>query len=334
MKITPSQVAGALADPSRFAGMLLYGEDSGLIRDRAGAAAVAIVGAAFDPFRLSILAKEEHGRLAQEVTSMSLGGGRRVVRVMDATDGLAVALGKLRDYRADTLIVVEGAGLSARSKLRAWAEARADWAAIPCYLERPAAIGSEIRQTLADAGLRADADAIAYLAVELAGESGRRRAELEKLVLYAAETGVVTVQDAQACCSAELDASLGAAVSACLAGNLSRCDALLQELEWEGATGQGLLAVLSMQVHRLLRVRAAMGEGRSAEDAARSLTPPVFGQQMPGFLAEVDRWPVASLMALGRAVHDADVACKRAGSADLAIAGRLLHAAAAARSRR
>ena len=334
MKIAANQVTAALADPSRFAGILLYGEDAGLVRDRAATAAVAVVGKASDPFRLSILAKEEHGRLAQEVTSMSLGGGRRVVRVMDATDGLATGLGKLGDHRADTLIVVEGAGLPPRSKLRAWAEARADWAAIPCYLERAAAIGAEIRRTLADAGLRADADAVAYLSVELAGESGRRRAELEKLVLYAAGTAVVTIQDAQACCSAELDASLGSAVSACLAGNLGRCDALLQELEWEGATGQGLLAVLSMQVHRLLRVRAMMAEGRSAEDAARSLTPPVFGQHMPGFLAEVDRWPVASLLALGRAVHDADVACKRAGSADLAIAGRLLHAAAAARPRR
>ena len=334
MKIAPNQVAGTLADPSRFAGILLYGEDSGLVRDRAGAATVAIVGAASDPFRLSMLAKEEHGRLAQEVTSMSLGGGRRVVRVMDATDGLTAALGKLGDHRADALIVMEGVGLTPRSKLRAWAEARADWAAIPCYLERPAAISAEIKRTLADAGLRADPDAVAYLAVELAGESGRRRAEMEKLVLYAAGAGVVTIQDAQACCTAELDASLGAAVSACLAGNLGRCDALLQELQWEGATGQGLLAMLSMQVHRLLRVRAAMADGRSAEDAARSLTPPVFGQHMPGFLAEVDRWPVASLMALGRAVHDADVACKRAGSADLAIAGRLLHAAAAARPRR
>ena len=247
---------------------------------------------------------------------------------------MAAALGRLGDHRADTLIVVEGVGLPPRSKLRAWAEARAEWAAIPCYLERPAAIGAEIRRTLADAGLRVDADAVAYLTAELAGESGRRRAELEKLVLYASGAGVVTNHHAQECCSAELDASLGSAVSACLAGNVGRCDALLQELEWEGATGQGLLAVLSVQVHRLLRVRAAMADGRSAEDAARALTPPVFGQHMPGFLAEVDRWPVASLMALGRAVHDADVACKRAGSADLAIAGRLLHAAAAARPRR
>ncbi len=332
MKASAQQVAGILADPSRLCGILVYGDDWGLVRARAVAATEAVIGAGADAFRLSVLGKEDHGRLRGEVGSLSLGGGRRVVRVQEATDALAPALSKLGDHRADTLVVVEAAGLTPRSKLRAFAEKEAAWAAVACFPERAAAIASEITRTLAAAGLRVVPEAVAFLTAELAGESVRRSAELEKLVVYASGTGVVTLEAAQACCVAELDASLAVAVSACLSGQVARCDALLQELGAEGATGPGLLAVLSIQVQRLLRLRAHMSEGRPAEDAARALVPPVFAHQLPALLAEAERWSVAALLALGRAIRDADLACKRAGSADLAIASRLLHAAAARRS--
>ncbi len=330
MKIAPAQVVASLADPARWAVVLLYGEDPGLVRGRAQAVTRAVLGETTDPFRFSVLTRDEHHRLAGEVASMALGGGRRVLRVQDATDGLATAIDRLGDHRADSLLVLEAASLTPRSKLRAMAEARPDWAAVPCYTERAAGVAADIKQVLRAASVEIDADAVAFLTAELAGESGRRRAELEKLALYAAGTRV-SLGIAQACCSAELESTLGLAVSAALAGEPGRCDALLAELAEEGATGPGLLAVLSNQVHRLLRVRAVVETGRSANEALRALQPPVFPSQAAAMMHEVQRWSVASLEALGKAIREADVACKRAGSADLAIVSRLLMAVASRR---
>ena len=133
-------------------------------------------------------------------------------------------------------------------------------------------------------------------------------------MLFATGCGPITLEMVQACCVTNLEASLGAAVSAAMLGRSGLCDGLLEELGREGATGPGILAVLSNQVHRATEGAAAHGCGQSsAEDSCRRLQPPVFPQQMAGFLQEVQRWPVASLEALGRAIREADIACKRAG---------------------
>ena len=324
MKLASHQVAAVLRDPAAYAGILFYGDDTGRIRDHVATVTRAVLGGATDPFRSSVLTREEHGRLRDEVTSLSLSGGRRVVRVQDASDSLSAVLEGVSSHRADTLILVEGAALTARSKLRLMAERHPHWAVVACYPETGNALAGEIKRALAQAGLSVEPGALAYLAQELGGDSSRRQGELEKLSLFAADAGMVTTELAQACCSVSLDATLGAAVSAAMSGQTARCDALMEELGRDGATGPGVLAVLANQVQRLLKVRLMMEAGRSVEEAARTLQPPIFPRQMPGFVQEVQRWNVARLEAVGRTIREADMMCKRAASPDLAIAGRVL----------
>jgi DNA polymerase-3 subunit delta len=178
-------------------------------------------------------------------------------------------------------------------------------------------------------GLTVTQEALDFLATELAGDTVRRRGEVEKLSLFASDGGVVELDMAIACCAAEIEANLVTAVSAAMAGDVGPCDRALATLERDGASGPGLLAVLSIQVQRILKVRALMAEGQSLEDACRGLYPPVYPQQMAAFGREVRRWPLTSLRHLGQAVREADLACKRAGSRDFAIAARLLSSVAA-----
>ena len=334
MKVQASQVAGVLRNSGQFAGLLLYGEDWGLVRERASLAVRAVLGTERDPFRLTILAKEEHGRLRDEAGSLALGGGRRVVHVQEAGDALTPSLERLNSLPADALIVLEAGELTPRSKLRAYAERQQNWGAIPCYMDAAGKVSSEIQAVLSQADLSATPDALAFLSEELAGESTTRRSELEKLVLFAAGGQMVDLDTARACCSRSMDASLASAVSAALSGRPALCDALLEELGREGATGAGLLAVLSNQIQRLLKVRLLMEEGRTLETACRALLPPVYPRQMPSFMQDAERWRPAALEALGRAVRDADIACKRAASPDFVIAGRLLTTIAARSPRR
>ncbi len=87
------------------------------------------------------------------------------------------------------------------------------------------------------------------LTQELAGESDAGVRELEKLALYAAvhrrDAG-----DGAGLLFRELDATLGAAVCGSAGRPSGPCDALLEELGRDGATGPGVLAVLASQVQR------------------------------------------------------------------------------------
>ena len=332
MKLGAHQVQGVLRAPTQFAGLLIYGEDWGAVRSRSLAAVRAVVGSDASPFQRTVLTREEHSRLRDEASSLALGGGRRVIHVQDGTDALAPVLEKLTVRADDILIVVEAGELQARSKLRAFAERQQSWAAIACFVGNTAQVGAEVRAVLAEAGLTPTADALAFLVQELSGESVTRRSELEKLSLFAAGAGTVEVDTARLCCSQSIETSLGAAVTAAIAGRATDCDALIAELAREGATGAGLLAVLSGSVQRLLKVRLLIDSGQTAEEACRSLSPPLYPRQAASFMQDVQQWRANVLESLSDAIRQADIACKRAGSPDFTIASRLLAAVASRRS--
>ncbi len=259
---------------------------------------------------------------------MALGGGRKVIHVHDATDSLTAALERLVLKPADTFLVIEAGELQTRSKLRAFAEKRPDWGAIACPVGNAGQISAAIQGVLAQTGLSTTPDALAFLCQELGGESITRRSELEKLSLYALDEGIVDLDTARLSCSPSMETSLGAAVSAALSGQSGQCDALLSDLAQEGATGAGLLAVLSIQVQRLLKVRLLIDSGLSADEACLSLAPPLYPRQAAGLLRDVRGWQASALEAVGQAIREADRACKRAASPDFAIASRLVAAIA------
>ncbi len=328
MKIAAQQIAGVLRDPQRFSGILLYGEDPGLIRERAILAARSVVGSLDDPFRSSVLMREEHGRLTEEARSQSLVGGRRVVRVLDAGDALTMAASRLEPGADGALIILEGGELAARSKLRQMAEKHAHWASIACYPESGASLAGDIRRTIDAAGLSVSSDALEFLCRELGSDTTTRHSELEKLVVFSMGSERIDLDTAMACCAPAADASMDLLLASVMRGEPSRAGRLLQELVDDGATGPGLIVALSGRVQRLLKVRLEIGAGRGAEEAVRSLMPPVFFRQVGNFVREAQIWREADLVQLLADSRSADMACKRGGSRDTTIASQLLLSAA------
>ena len=103
MKLDARRVSVFLRDPRATRIVLLHGDDEGTVRYRADALTQAIVGQRDDPFRVAWLSREDHPRLAEEATAIAMVGGRRVIRVRDASDALTgvvkqVAEGPGRQY--------------------------------------------------------------------------------------------------------------------------------------------------------------------------------------------------------------------------------------------
>src|SRR5262245_11553696 len=77
-------------------GVLVYGADRGGVRERASAIASAVIGKTDDPFALLKLDESDlaadPGRLADEIQSLSLLAGRRVIAVENAGNALAKAI--------------------------------------------------------------------------------------------------------------------------------------------------------------------------------------------------------------------------------------------------
>jgi hypothetical protein len=109
--------------PSHLVAALVYGPDQGLVRERAATVAKSVLPDLNDPFRVAELdestIESDPARLWDEAAALSMIGGRRVVRVRSANNGLAPTFQKfLAAPPGDALIVIEAGDLAKSGALR------------------------------------------------------------------------------------------------------------------------------------------------------------------------------------------------------------------------
>jgi DNA polymerase-3 subunit delta len=317
MKLAPAGVAAFLRDPGPCRVVLLYGDDAGMIRDRAVALVRAVAGALDDPFLVVELTRDEIARLPDEAASLPLTGGRRVVRVRDATDAAAAQIRTVLKSKSPALVVLEGAGLGTRSRLRTELEAAPDGVAIGCYPEEGHALETTIRDTLKQAGVAIEPDALSWLSGQLGADRAATRAELEKLALYAGPGGRVDLDAAIACVGDLSGLSLDDALFAATIGDVATTDRALELAIAEGAAPVQVLRAGIMHLQRLQRAQMAMEEsGLSAAEASRSLRPPLFYRRVAAFNRALGLWSGSAVAAAINGLAEAERGCKRTGWPD------------------
>lgn len=327
MKPDARQVARLLASPDRVRAILLHGDDHGLIRERATEAARAAAGTLDDPFRVAVLNRDAHDRLEEEATALSLSGGRRVVWVRDGQDSLHGMLARVLGRASGepggaALILIEAASLPARAKLRTLLEAAPDAAAIACYAEEGRVLEASIVRMLEAEQTRIDPDALTWLAQHLGADRAASRGEVEKLVLYAAGQGRITLDDVQAVTGDAAGASLEDAAFAATAGDRAGADLAIERALLEGSSPIALARSLLSHLHRLRQVLMLVEGGTPQSDALRTLRPPVFFKRQAQFSRALSLWTVASLFEAAAETARLELACKRTGAPDLVLARR------------
>lgn len=330
MKIPAAQIEGFLANPDPAIGaVLVYGPDNGLARERAGRLARVILGAEADPFRFAELSatilRDDPARLADEAAALSFTGGRRVVRLGEATDGVADAVeAMLAGSAIEALVIIEAGDLGPRSSLRRVCEGAANAAALPCYADEGGGLEAVIRESLAQRDLRATPDAMAFLAANLGADRMITRNELDKLALYTLDSGEVTLDDAVACVGDNSAMTLEDLAFAAAGGDPS---GLVRALERTFQEGTAPVAALRAAMRHLQRLHLAAGlvaSGRSTDDTLKGLKPPVFFKREAGFCAQLRLWSPKALAAALAMLTEAEVQCKTTGMPDASIASQAL----------
>lgn len=319
MKILAGKANQFIASPPETVrAILLYGPDGGMVRERANLLTKLIVEDPKDPFRIAEISvseiREDAARLADEAAAIAFTGGRRVVRVRDATDVIA---GPLSDFceapAGDALVIIEASNLTPRSKLRKAFEGADCAAAIPCYADEGKALRDVISETLGNSNIRVSQDAMAFLLANLGGDRMVSRSELEKLRLYIGEGGEVSLDDATACIGDSASMTLDDIAFAAAAGSIDRLTHLMDRARREGLAAISILRAVARHFQRLQLVSGSIDEGSSVETAMKSLRPPVFFKQADIFRSHVRAWPTQRLGLAIEALLEAEVQCKTTG---------------------
>ncbi|TWB13922.1 DNA polymerase III subunit delta [Nitrospirillum bahiense] len=329
MKVQPRNADGFCKNPTAgIIAVLVYGPDTGLVRERGQALSRAIVSDLQDPFRVSELKADQisgdGARLNDEMAAMALTGGRRLVRVRDADESVTVAFQALlkQPPSGDTLCVVEAGDLGKSSKLRALFESDDKAAAIACYVEEEGELAVTIGRILGEHKLTIDTDARDWLAANLVGDRAVARGEVDKLAIYMMGASRVTLEDVRTVIgdSAALDMDEPALAAA--DGDIASIDRALGRLFAEGTSPVPILRSAQRHFQRLQMAVYHTTRGQTAQQAVKALRPPVFFKMENQVTNQVRRWNLPNLaLALDR-LMDAEADCKRTNMPDETLCAR------------
>lgn len=332
MKLTAGQISGFLsAPPASVRVFLFYGPDSGLAHERAESLASKLVRDKLDPFAFVSLSGAALGSdealFYDNMASLVLGGGRRLLRVYQATESNASAL---KSFLADpplgdSVALIEAGDLEKRSKLRALCETDSPFvAAIPCYIEDAAARQRTIAAHFEAHTLRASRDVLRLLADLLPPDRMAMRSELEKLSLYALGQSDITIEAVRAVVADSGGAEIDDLVQAIASGDASKAMTLLDHLFAEQVSSVALLRALQRHLLRLQLARCSLDAGASAQEAIKKLSPPVFWKAVEPMTKQLHRWTAQRLESRLGQLLDAEAVVKRTGTPDPAFTAQLL----------
>lgn len=344
MKIEPRQVDAFLRKPDpRIRGIVVFGNDDGLVAERAAQLARSVCADLGDPFRVVDIAgdalKGDPSRLADEFSAMSLMGGRRVVRVRPAGEDSATALENLVAAGAgDALIVLEGGNLKPNSRLRALAENEATLAALACYPDSEEDLQRLVESTAKAHGFTLEEDVLAWVVDRLGGDRGQTRSELDKLMLYKVgdASKAISFADAAAVMGDSSSMEIDDVVGATFDGDLVTLDRALDRVFAEGGNPVMLVRALQRHADQLHLVSGHAANGGSLDFAmSKARGAPRFGPGRRRFEHHLRSWPIGRLGEALKRLLEAELECKSTGLPDQAIARRLcLALARSAASRR
>lgn len=320
MKVSARQAEYFVASPAPdVRAVLVYGPDASLVNERALKLLESQGVDLDDPFSSITLRSEdfskEPARLFDEATTISLGGGLRLIRAQGVTDAAVESMTLLFEQSiVNAFIVLEAGNLGPRSRLRRLFEASVQGAALPCYSDDDVARGLIIDGVLRDAGKEAERSSLDFISAHLSGDRRVARSELEKLLLYTLEDGEkLTLEQIVACIGDESELVLDDVATAACSGNMVELTRAYDQCIATGQSDISILRALWRHLQRLHETSIARDRGDDVVQVMTKLRPPVFFKDKAKFAAQVSKWTSARLLDAMGIVINAERSCKSTG---------------------
>jgi len=321
MKIAPRQIQSFVQSPDKgCAVILIFGPNIGMVKEYAQKIAKTFVTDLNDPFNVVTFTaasiSEDTARFRDELASMSLMGGHRIILIKDSADSISTYIKEYCEAPStDCTIIIEAGDLKPSSPLRKLCESQKTAAAIPCYLEEERNIAGKIRDLCQHAGYAIDADAIRLLSESLAGDSALLNSEVQKMLLYKGlaenydgfdgapirrKIGDIHLQDILECNPNMRSYSLDDLISITALGQVQKAHAMTQKMLSEGLPAIAIFRSFLRHFRRLHVTLARHHDGMDMQSAMGKLKPPIFFKYKNEFAQQAQKW---SMSALENVIH-------------------------------
>ena len=330
MKVAPRQIAGFLsAVPKTVRAALLHGSDTGLINERALKIAGQFSDDLDDVFSVTRLDGDmltsDPAALGDAAESLAMTADCRLVLVRgrgsEMLESCKLALARNLD---NAFIIVEATETTTRHALVKLFESGDRSAAIGCYPDEARDIGTLLTEVLARDDITMTEDARTAAIARLGSDRAATRREIEKLALLAGPGGALSFEDV----SIALGDSATLAISdIAMAAAEGRVDALERAIDKAWSEQQASVTVLrgsQSYFRQLLQAARAMRAGGSAQQAVKTLRPPVHFRLQDRLVSQLRHWSPETLMEAVNRLQDAELAVKTGGINDAALCAQTL----------
>lgn len=332
--IASGQVNAFLRAPdAKIWAILLYGQDSGLVSERAQKLAKRLAERAAPAGEVLRIddrdLEDDPDRIEVELLTVAMFGGPKVVRVAASRRVTAAGLKALvsRPTAAGHLIVEAGPLRNDDALRKLFAETPTA-AAVACYQDAPRELEGLVDEVIKGAGLAISAEARQVLVARLGADRALSRGEIEKLALYAHGKSAIEVGDVESIVGDASDLAIDRVVAAAASGDGPQAVTLCDRTVASGESAQAIILAVQRHILRLHQLRTALDTGRPLQDAMRGLRPPAFAKHADVLAAQSRQWSAARLQAALERCAAAAKAARLDSDLEAALAERLLLAVA------
>ncbi|MGB7688152.1 MAG: DNA polymerase III subunit delta [Pseudolabrys sp.] len=314
--------------------ILVFGPDTGLVRERVDALVRASVDDPNDPFALARIEGDElasnPARLVEEAHTIPLFGGRRAVLVKAGARNIASAVETVIAAPSNECrVIIEAGNLSKSAPLRSLCEKAKVAAALPCYADNERALTQLIDEEMHAANLTIAPDARITLLSLLGGDRLASRNEIRKLATYSQGQKSIELADVMAVVADASQMALDSVTDAVFAGKTGDVDSEFGKARASGSSPAAIVSAAIRQVANLHKMKLAIEGGDSIEFAMRRVAPPVHFTREREVSDALRVWSPARLLRAMDQLAEASLEMRRNAPLAEAIAQRTLLSLAA-----
>jgi len=309
--------------------VLVFGPDTGLVRERVDALVRASVDDPNDPFTLARIEGDElasnPARLVEEAHTIPLFGGRRAVLVKAGARNIAAAVETvIATPSTECRVIIEAGNLSKSAPLRSLCEKAKVAATLPCYADNERSLDQLIDEEMRATNLTITSDARATLLALLGGDRLASRNEIRKLALYAQGQKNIELADVMAVVADASQMALDSVTDAVFAGKTGEVDSEFGKARASGSSPAAIVSAAIRQVANLHKMRLAIESGDSIEFAMKRVAPPVHFTREREVSEALRAWSPARLLRAMDQLAEASLEMRRNAPLAEAIAQRTL----------
>lgn len=277
---------------------LFYGQDSGLVTERAAFLEKSALSNTSDPFASVRIDGQElvsdPVRLSDEANTVGLFGDGKVIRINAiGSKSIHKAIEPLLQVPPEnTWIIIEAGDLKKSAPVRKIIEKATIAAALPCYIDAVDALNKVLDDELKAANLRISPDARQNLIANLGADRLASRGEIRKLCLYAHGEDEIDVKHVDEIVGDVAQHQTDRILDSIGLGDMRLLERELQQALSSGNAASGIAIMALRHFQNIERACNLVENGSNAASALQKTIPYLHFKRRTALTSQIQRWSV------------------------------------------